>query len=208
MTYSAPVRDMKFALSAIAELDRLAELPGGETAAPDVVAQILEAAGKFAAGVLAPLNAVGDHEGAKLENGIVRTPTGFKDAYRQFVAGGWNGVPFDPDHGGQGVPWPVAMAVNEMWQSANLSFGLCPLLTQGAIDLLAVHGSAEQQRLYLGKLVSGEWTGTMNLTEPQAGSDVGALRCRAERDGDHYRNTGQKILITYGDHDITENIEH
>jgi alkylation response protein AidB-like acyl-CoA dehydrogenase len=208
MTYAAPIKDMQFVLEHVAERARLAGLPGGEAAEPELISQILEQAGAFAAEELAPLNSRGDREGSRLENGIVRTPSGWQEAYRKYVDGGWNGVPFDPEHGGQGVPWLIAAAVQEMWQSANMAFGLCPLLNQGAVELLAAHGSEEQQRLYLPKLVSGEWAGTMNLTEPQAGSDVGALRTRAVAEDGHYRIKGQKIFITYGEHDLTSNIVH
>ena len=143
----------------------------------------------------------------------MRTPPGFREAYARYAGGGWNGLAFDPEHGGQGMPLALGTAVAEMWNSACMSFALCPMLTAGAVELLQAHGSAEQKRQYLAKLVAGEWTGTMNLTEPQAGSDLGALRCRAEprRDaawGDHYRIAGQKIFITYGDHDLAPNIVH
>jgi alkylation response protein AidB-like acyl-CoA dehydrogenase len=208
MTYTAPVGDLLFALEELAGIEEIAALPGYGDVTPELVRSVLEEAGKFASGVIAPLNRVGDRQGSRLENGVVRTPDGFRDAYAKFVAGGWNAVPFDPEHGGQGLPWSLAMAVQEMVTSACMSFSLCPLLTQGAVELLAAHGSAAQKRTYLPKLVSGEWTGTMNLTEPQAGSDVGALRTRAVRDRDRYRITGQKIFITYGDHDWTENIVH
>ncbi|WP_029011127.1 acyl-CoA dehydrogenase [Azospirillum halopraeferens] len=207
--YTAPVADLRFLLHHVVGLDRVAALPGCDGATPDLVDAVLEEAGKFAAGVLAPLNRVGDRRGSVLENGVVRTPEGWADAYRQFVEAGWTSLPFEPEHGGQGLPWTVQFAVQEMWQGANLSFGLCPLLTQGAVDLLSEHGSAEQKALYLPRLVSGEWTGTMNLTEPQAGSDLAAVRTRAVRAGDgSYRITGQKIFITYGDHDLTGNIIH
>ena len=206
--YTAPVQDMLFVLEHLAGLDRIAALPGGESATPDLVAQVLEEAGKFAGEVLAPLNLPGDHEGSVLENGVVRTPAGFADAYRQFATGGWNSVPFDPAHGGQGLPWLVATAIDEMWQSANLSFSLMPMLSHGAVELLEAHGSPEQKRLFLEKMVSGEWSGTMNLTEPSAGSDVGALRTRAVRENGHYKIAGQKIFITYGEHDLTDNIVH
>ena len=208
MTYAAPLKDMRFVLDHVAELDQLARLPGGDVAHPELVGQILEEAGKLASEELAPLNVRGDREGSVLENGIVRTPQGWREAYRKYVDGGWNSVPFDPDFGGQGVPWLVATAVNEMWQSANMAFALCPLLNMGAVELLSAHGSPEQKRLYLSKMVSGEWTGTMNLTEPQAGSDVGALRTRAVAENGHYRIKGQKIFITYGEHDLTDNIVH
>lgn len=207
--YTAPVDDLRFVLNEVVGLDQVAALPNCDSAAPDLVDAVLEEAGKFASGVLAPLNRVGDKEGSRLENGVVRTPTGWKDAYSQFTESGWNSLPFEPDYGGQGLPWTVAFAVNEMWQAANLSFGLCPLLTQGAVDLLTEHASAEQKALYLPKMIAGEWTGTMNLTEPQAGSDLAAVRTRAVRaDDGTYRITGQKIFITYGEHDLTENIVH
>ena len=206
--YLAPLADMRFTLREIAGLADVATLPGCEQAAPDLVDQVLEQAAKVAGDVLAPLNAVGDRERSRLENGVVRTPTGFAEAYRSYVEGGWNSLPFDPAHGGQGLPQVVSTAVLEMWSSANMSFSLCPLLNIGAVELLQAHGSPEQKRLYLEKMISGEWTGTMNLTEPQAGSDVGALRTRAVKKGDHYEITGQKIFITYGDHDMAANIVH
>jgi alkylation response protein AidB-like acyl-CoA dehydrogenase len=208
MTYTAPVADLLFDLEELAGIEEIATLRGYGDVTPDLVRSVLEEAAKFTAGVIAPLNRVGDQQGSRLENGIVRTPDGFRDAYATFAADGWNAVPFDPEYGGQGLPWALAMAVQEMVTSACMSFSLCPLLTQGAVELLTAHGSAAQKRIYLPKLVSGEWTGTMNLTEPQAGSDVGALRTRAVRDGDHYRITGQKIFITYGEHDLAENIVH
>ena len=207
--YAAPLTEMRFALDAIAGLGEIAALPGYEAAAPsETVDAILEEAAKFASEVLAPLNAVGDRERSRLENGAVRTPTGFKTAYDAFVAGGWNALAMPEEHGGQGLPLALGIAVLEMWTSANLAFSLCPILTQAAIELLATYGSETQRRLYLAKLMSGEWTGTMNLTEPQAGSDLGAVRMRAVKDGDHYRLTGQKIFITYGEHDLAPNIVH
>jgi len=206
--YAAPLADMRFALNEISGLAEIAGLPGCEQAAPELVDQVLDEAAKLAGGVIAPLNAVGDREPSRLENGVVRTPKGFSEAYRNYVEGGWNSLPFDPAHGGQGLPQVVATAVLEMWTSANLSFSLCPMLTIGAVELLQAHGSPEQKRLYLEKMISGEWTGTMNLTEPQAGSDVGAVRTRAVKKGDHYEITGQNIFITYGDHDMAENIVH
>ena len=206
--YIAPIDDMRFALTEIAGIREIASLPGCEQATDDLVDAVLDEAAKLASGVLAPLNRSGDQEGSTLENGVVRTPAGFKEAYRHYVDGGWNALPFAPEHGGQGLPMAVATAVLEMWNSANMGFALCPLLNVGAVEALTAHGSPEQQRLYLPKLISGEWTGTMNLTEPQAGSDVGALRTRAVREGDHYRITGQKIFITYGEHDMAPNIVH
>ena len=206
--YTAPIADMRFALEEIAGIGEIARLPHCEQASPDLVDAVLEEAAKLAAGVLAPLNHIGDQQGSRLENGVVRTPEGFKEAYRQYVEGGWNALPFDPEHGGQGLPMVLATAVLEMWNAANMGFALCPLLNVGAVEALTAHGTDEQKRLYLPKLISGEWTGTMNLTEPQAGSDVGALRTRAVPDGAHYRITGQKIFITYGEHDMAENIVH
>ncbi len=214
MSYNAPLAEMHFALDAIAGIDAL---EGSHAGPPDrdTLSQILEAAAEFAENELAPLNAPGDRAGAKLENGVVRTAPGFAAAYRRFVDNGWNGLPFAEAHGGQGLPWALAVAVQEMWQSANMSFGLCPLLTQGAVELLAHHGNEGQKSAYLGRLATGEWTGTMNLTEPHAGSDVGALRTRAERApeadgslGEAYRIKGTKIFITYGEHDMTDNIVH
>ena len=206
--YMAPVQDMKFALEALVGLDKLAALPPYGDVAPDLVDAVLEEAAKLAAEVIGPTNRTGDQVGSLLENGAVRTPPGFREAYAQYAEAGWNALPFDPDYGGQGLPWAVAMAVQEMWQAANMSFGLCPLLNQGAVELLQTHGSELLKSLYLPRLISGEWTGTMNLTEPQAGSDLGALRCRAERDGDRYRIHGTKVFITYGDHDLADNIAH
>jgi alkylation response protein AidB-like acyl-CoA dehydrogenase len=206
--YAAPLTEMRFVLDEIADLAAVARLPGYEEATPDLADAILEEAGKLAAEVLAPLNQSGDREGATFENGVVRTATGFREAYHRYVESGWNALPFDPDYGGQGLPWTLATAIQEMWNSANLGFALCPMLTQGAVELLQAHGSDAQKALWLPKLISGEWAGTMNLTEPQAGSDVGALKTRAEpRDG-HWLITGQKIFITYGEHDLTENIAH
>ncbi|WP_142849774.1 acyl-CoA dehydrogenase [Telmatospirillum sp. J64-1] len=206
--YTAPLRDMAFAITELSGLDEIAALPGYEDASPDLVTAVLEEAGKLGAEVLAPLNVVGDRTGCRLENGVVKTPDGFAEAYARFVEGGWNAVPFEPEHGGQGLPWLVATAVAEIWHSANMSFGLCPLLTQGAVEALTRHGSEELKALYLDKLVSGEWTGTMNLTEPQAGTDLAAIRTKAVPDGERWRLSGQKIFITYGDHDMAENIVH
>ena len=206
--YNAPLKDMRFALTEIADIAGLSELPGYEEVSPDLVDAVLEEAGKLANGVIGPLNRPGDQEGATLENGTVKSAPGFRDAYLKFVEGGWNSLPFEPDFGGQGLPWTLNAAVAEMWASSNTAFNLCPMLTVGSIEAISSHGTDQQKELYLPKLVSGEWTGTMNLTEPQAGSDVGALRTKAWRDGDRWRIEGQKIFITYGDHDYTENIIH
>jgi 3-(methylthio)propanoyl-CoA dehydrogenase len=207
-SYAAPLKDMNFVLNELAGLPLVAELPGFEDATPDTVDAILAEAAKFAAGVLDPLNRSGDQEGARWKDGDVTTPKGFKDAYRLFVAGGWNALPFAPEWGGQGLPKLVATAVEEMWGSANLSFALSPMLSQGALHAVQARGSAVLKNAYIPKLVSGEWTGTMNLTEPQAGSDLALVRTRAERQGDRYRIFGQKIFITYGEHDLAENIVH
>jgi len=209
-TYHAPLQDMLFVMNELAGLDQIGKLPGYEDATPDTVTAILEEAAKFATEVLDPLNAVGDREGSTLvDGGIVRTPAGFKEAYQQFVANGWNGLTKRPEHGGQGLPQLVSTAVEEMWHGANLAFALCPLLTQGAIEALELVGTDQQKAMYLPKMVEGTWTGTMNLTEPQAGSDLAAVRTRAvpQPDGS-YKLYGQKIFITYGDQDYTENIVH
>jgi len=206
--YQAPIEDMRFVMNEIADMAELSGLPGYEDASPDLIDAILEEAGKTASEILAPINRSGDEQGCVIENGVVRTPEGFKDAYRQFIDMGWNGMPFDPDFGGQGLPWLVTTAVTEMVQAANMSFGLCPLLTQGAVELLSVHGSDDLKAVFLEKMVSGEWNGTMNLTEPQAGSDLARIRTKAERDGNQYRISGSKLFITYGEHDWTDNIIH
>ena len=209
-TYHAPLTEMKFVLNELAGLAEVAALPGYEDAAPDVIDAILEEASKFATNVLDPLNASGDREGAKRQDdGSVRTPAGFKDAYRQFCDSGWNGLTKNPEFGGQGLPQLVATAVEEMWHAANLAFDLCPLLTQGAIEAIELRGSDDIKKRYLPNMVAGTWTGTMNLTEPQAGSDLAAVRTRAvpQPDGT-YKLFGQKIFITFGEHDFTENIIH
>ena len=207
-SYTAPLRDMKFVLTELAGLDEVARLPGCGEVTPDLLNTVLDAAGKFAAEVLAPLNQSGDREGAKFSNGAVTTPKGFKAAYQRFVADGWNALSLPPEFGGQGLPQAVSTPVQEMWQSANMSYALCSLLTQGAVHALLLTGSDALKQHFLPKMVSGEWTGTMNLSEPQAGSDLAAVRCRAVREGDHYKLTGQKIFITYGEHDWTGNIIH
>jgi len=204
MPYAAPLEEMRFTIDTVAPL-------AGEAA--EVADAILAEAGRFAAAELDPLNQPADRIGSVLENGVVRTPPGFREAYRRYVEAGWMGLACDPEHGGQGLPLSLSSAVVEMWSSACMSWALCPGLNAGAIELLQAHGSPEQKRLYLDKMVSGEWTGTMNLTEPQAGSDLGALRTRAvpttdARWGEHYRISGQKIFITYGEHDLTDNIVH
>jgi acyl-CoA dehydrogenase len=209
VTYRAPVADMLFALRHVAGLDRLIAdglAPGLEE---DMSPAILEEAAKFAGERLAPLNRIGDQQGTRLKDGVVTTAPGFRDAYKDWAAAGWNALTGPAEFGGQDLPALIATACGEMWNSACMAFSLGPLLTFGAIEALHQHGSDELKKIYLAKLVSGEWMGTMNLTEPQAGSDLSTLRTRAERAGDGtYKITGQKIFITYGDHDLTENIIH
>jgi alkylation response protein AidB-like acyl-CoA dehydrogenase len=193
----------------LAGLDQIVSLPGCEEASADVVDAILDEAAKFAGEVISPLNRVGDTDGAKWKDTVVTTSPGFKEAYRQFVDNGWNGLGCDPEYGGQGLPRLLSTAVSEMWKAANHAFSLCPMLTQGAIEALMIAGTDEQKAAYLPNLVSGEWTGTMNLTEPSAGSDLAAVRSRAEPVGDGtFKIFGQKIFITYGEHDMTDNIVH
>ena len=210
-TYRAPMQEIQFVMNELAGLEQVGKLPGYEDATPDTVTAILEEASKFATEVLDPLNAVGDREGATWqEGGKVKTATGFKDAYRRFAENGWNGLTKNPEHGGQGLPQLVATAVEEMWHGANMAFALCPLLTQGAIEAVELCGSDELKATFLPKMVEGVWTGTMNLTEPQAGSDLAAVRTRAvpsDKPG-AYKLYGQKIFITYGEQDYTDNIIH
>jgi len=207
--YVAPLKDIRFVMQELAGLDQVVALPGCEEASPDVIDAILDEAAKFAGAVLSPLNRVGDREGAKWKDTVVTTSPGFKEAYRQFVDNGWNGLGCDPEFGGQGLPKLLSTAVSEMWKAANHAFSLCPMLTQGAIEALMIAGTDAQKAAYLPNLVSGEWTGTMNLTEPSAGSDLAAVRSRAEPVGDGtFRIFGQKIFITYGEHDMTDNIVH
>ena len=207
-TYAAPTRDMRFVLNELAGLPDVNQLPGFEEATVETVDAVLEGAGKFAAEVLAPLNRPGDIEGAKFNDAGVMPPEGFKDAYRAFVESGWASLPFEPEFGGQGLPELVAAATNEIWQSANMGFALCPMLTEGCAVALGLHGSHDMKAIFLPKLVSGEWAGTMNLTEPQAGSDLAEIRTRAVPNGDTYLISGRKIFITWGDHDFTDNILH
>jgi len=204
--YVAPLKDMRFVLNELAGLAEVAKLPGYQDATPDTVDAILEEASKFASEILDPINYSGDQEGSIWNDGSVATPKGFKQAYQQYVQGGWGALPFEPDLGGQGLPKLVATAVEEMLTASNMSFSLCPLLTQGAIHALELCGSDELKQAYLGKMIQGTWTGTMNLTEPQAGSDLSLVKTKAERSGDHYLISGQKIFITYGEHDLAENV--
>ena len=207
MTYRAPLSDILNTMTHMMGRNSGGELP------PDLIdgtiRSVIEEAGRFAEDILLPLDPIGDRDGIRLENGGVRTAPGWAEAYRRWVEAGWNGVSAPEAFGGQGLSHLAQAACLEIWSAANLSFGLAPLLTTSAIEALAQHGSPELQATYLPKLVSGEWTGTMNLTEPQAGSDLGALRTKAERaDDGSYRISGQKIFITYGDHDLTDNIIH
>ena len=207
--YSAPLRDMRFILDEVANFDVISSLPGYEEATPDLVDAVLEEANKLASEVLAPLNQSGDEQGSRLENGVVVSPDGFADAHAQFVESGWGSLPFDPEYGGQGLPFTLGAPLLEMWASANMGYSLLPLLTQGGIDAIGHYGSAEQKATYLENLVTGKWSGTMNLTEPQAGSDVGAVKTKAEIQLDgSYKITGTKIFITWGDHELSENIVH
>jgi alkylation response protein AidB-like acyl-CoA dehydrogenase len=200
---------MQFAMRELAGIGQVARLPGFEEATADVVDAILEEAGKFASGMLAPLNASGDQAGAVWKGGDVTMPPGFKEAYSQFVENGWNGIGCEPEYGGQGMPKLVVAAVQEMWKASNMAFSLCPLLTTGAIEAITLTGSDALKRTFLPKMIEGTWTGTMNLTEPQAGSDLALVRSRAVPQGDGtYKLFGQKIFITYGDHDMTDNIVH
>ncbi len=209
MTYRAPVNDMLLALNHGAGLQAAVKAGHYGDFDGDIAAAVLEEAGKFASDVLAPLNRVGDEHGIRLEDDKVITAPGWPDAYQRWIAAGWNAVSGPEAFGGQGLPLAINAACTEIWSASNIAFGLCPLLTLSAIEALDAHGSDELKKIYLEKMVSGEWTGTMQLTEPQAGSDVGALRSRAERAPDGtYRIRGTKIFITYGDHDMTDNIVH
>ena len=208
-TYIAPIRDMQFVLNEVAGLEEICALPGNEECSVDLVESILDEASKFATGVLDPINSVGDRVGHVCKDGVVTTAPGFKEAYKLFAETGWNSMPFDPEYGGQGLPAVVSMAVNEMWKGANMAFGLCPMLTGGAIEAIAHHASDELKQIYLPNMIAGTWTGTMNLTEPNAGSDLAAISSKARAVGDgSYLVSGTKIFITWGEHDVAENIIH
>jgi acyl-CoA dehydrogenase len=206
-TYQAPLRDMQFVLRDLAGIDEVAKLPGFEETV-DVLDSILEEAGAFATGVLDPLNRVGDKEGCTWKDGNVTTPTGFKAAYKQFANAGWIGLPVPEEYGGQGLPQLLLGPTLEMWNGANVGFANGPLLNQGAIEAIELCGSDEQKKRYIPNLVSGKWTGTMCLTEPQAGTDLAQVRTKAVPEGDVYRISGSKIFITFGEHDMAENIIH
>ncbi|WP_230530675.1 acyl-CoA dehydrogenase [Microvirga roseola] len=209
MSYRAPVSDIVFTMRHVAGLDRaIGEGLYGDLSA-DLAATILEEAGRFANDLIAPLNREGDKHGATLKDGVVTTAPGWKEAYKGWAEAGWNALPGPVEYGGQGLPTLLNSACVEMWNAASMAFGIGPVLTMGAIEAMVAHGSEDLKSRYLEKLVSGEWTATMNLTEPHAGSDLAALRSRAEPQGDGtYRITGQKIFITYGEHDLTDNIIH
>lgn len=206
--YRAPLADMQFILHELIPFSIINSLPAYEEVSDDLVNTILEEASKFAGEVLSPLNWSGDQEGCTFLEGVVKTPQGFRAAYQQYIEAGWISLAANADFGGQGLPLTLATPVNEMWHSANMAFMLCPMLTAGAIEAIENHASAEQQALYLPPLVSGQWAGTMNLTEPSAGSDLSAISSKAIPNGDHYLIHGTKIFITYGEHDFTENIVH
>ena len=209
MSYTAPLKDMLFNIEHLARIDQIAQIPGFEDAGLDTAQAVLEECAKLNEGVLAPLNFEGDKNPSSWKDGVVTTTPGFKDAFRQYGEGGWQGLQHPTDFGGQGLPKTIGAACSEMTNSANMSFALCPLLTDGAIEALLTAGSDELKATYLEKLVTGEWTGTMNLTEPQAGSDLALVRTRAEPQPDgSYKVFGTKIFITYGEHDMAENIVH
>jgi alkylation response protein AidB-like acyl-CoA dehydrogenase len=209
MSYRAPVKDLLFVMKELAGIDVVAQLPGHEDAGAETAAAVLEECARLAEGVIAPLNAEGDRNPSSLQDGQVRTTPGFKDAFQQFTQGGWQGLQHPLAYGGQGLPKLIHAACIEIVQSANLSFALCPLLTDGAIEALLTAGSEEQKQAYIPRMIEGSWTGTMNLTEPQAGSDLALVRTRAEPQADGtYRIFGTKIFITYGEHDMADNIVH
>ncbi len=209
MSYRAPVKDMLFVMKELAGIDAVAALPGYEDAGYDTAAAVLEECARFNEGVVAPLNWEGDKNPSTFKDGVVTTTPGFKQAFRQFSEGGWQGLQHPTEFGGQGLPKLIHAACSEMVNSASLSFALCPLLTDGAIEALLTAGSPEQQATYLPKMIDGSWTGSMNLTEPQAGSDLSAVRTRAEPQPDgSYKIFGTKIYITYGEHDMADNIVH
>mgnify|MGYP001159802557 CR=1 FL=1 len=207
-TYNAPQKDMRFIVKNLLGLDSIRALPGYEDCSDELFDSVIEEGSKFAANVLDPLNRVGDKEGAKFENGNVFSPTGFKEAFKQFSESGWVSLGNDPKWGGQGLPHVISSQMSEMWNSACMSFCLCPMLTAGAVMSLSRHGSPEQQEKYLRKLIDGTWSGTMQLTEPQAGSDLSAIRTKAVPEGDHFLISGTKIYITWGEHDMVDNIIH
>ena len=206
--YRAPLDDIRFVLEKMIKFDQLTKIDAFQATTPDLVNQVLQTAAKFAEEVVAPLNQPGDRQGVRLENGVVLMPDGFADCYHKYVEAGWASVNGDTDYGGQGLPWTISIALNEIWQSANMSLANAWMLTQGAVEAIQMHGTPQQKTTYLPNLISGKWSGTMNLTEPNAGSDVGALKTKAVPEEGAWRITGTKIFITHGDQDMSENIIH
>ncbi len=206
--FTPPMLEIRFVLTRLIGLDKLSGLPGCESVGEDIIDAVLSEVGKIASDVFAPLNDTGDKNGATFSDGIVTMPAGFKEAYKAFIDGGWNGLEVEEEFGGQGLPSILGMSVFEMLQAANVSLALCPMLNVGALELLTTHGDEATKKKFLPKMVSGEWSGSMDLTESQAGSDVGAVKTKAVKEGDHYRISGQKIFISYGDHNMAENVIH
>ena len=206
--YIAPLRDLNFVINELAGLDEINQLSGFEHATNDLLEPILEEASRFAREVLGPTNVIGDQQGCSVDNGVVKVPSEFSDAYKLFVEGGWQGLDCPAEYDGMGLPALIGTATAELWATANLALSLCPMLTSGAIDTVELHATEELKKLYLPKMVSGEWAATMDLTEPQAGSDLARVRAQAVPDGDHYKIKGTKIFITWGDHEMAENIVH
>ena len=207
--YTAPVADMGFVLKEVVALEKLCQFAGFDPSTVDILETVLDAAGKLAKEEIEPINQLGDLQGVKIDSaGKVTTAEGFKEAYQHYVEGGWGSLQFSPEYGGQGIPFVVAASVQEMWHSANMSWGLCPLLTQGAVEAITYNASDELKQRYLPKMISGEWSGTMNLTEADAGTDVGSIKTSATPEKDYYLIRGQKMFITWGEHDMTENIVH
>ena len=206
--YQAPLKDMQFVINEIADLESIAGLPGCEEATPDLVEAVLEQASVLASEVFSPLLKPGDEHGTSVEDGVVTSPPGFAEAYKQFGENGWQGINQPEEFGGQDLPDILQTSASEMWTSSNIALALCPLLTSGAMEAIHAHATDELKQTYLPKMIAGEWTGTMNLTEPQAGTDLAAVRTRAERDGERYRISGQKIFITWGGHEMSDNIIH
>ncbi len=206
--YKAPVSEVSFVLNELFNINSLTSIPAFEEASPELISAVIEEGGKFAAEVFAPTNRSGDVNHSRIEDGEVKAAPGFKEAYHHFIENGWLSLAQDPNYGGQGLPFTVHMAVSEFWNSANTSLALCSMLSAGAIDAMVAHATDEMRNTYLSKLISGEWTGTMNLTESHAGSDLSNLKTKATPKGDHFLLKGQKIFITWGDHDMTENILH
>ncbi len=206
--YAPPLREMLFVMKELGGLDAVLAQPGNQELSADLVEVILDEAAKFASNVLAPINQQGDVQGCRWHDGVVSTADGFKAAYASFCESGWNGMPARTEFGGQGMPTLLSTAVLEMWKAANMAFSLCQMLTLGAVEAIAQHASHELKLQYLPAMVEGRWTGTMNITEPQAGSDLAAIRSKATPEGDHHRISGTKIFITWGEHDMAQNIVH